>query len=71
MSLRCRACDAPLEISFCDLGMAPPSNAFVRAEDLQSSEVFLPLHAYVCAECLLVQLPEHAAPESIFKGDYA
>ena len=33
-------------------------------------EPFYPLHAYVCDECLLVQLEEFESPQAIF-GDYA
>lgn len=71
MRLQCRACAAPLSVTFCDLGMSPPSNAFLDEKDLQSPEVFLPLHAYVCTQCFLVQLPEVAKPQSIFRDDYA
>ncbi|MFO1321966.1 MAG: class I SAM-dependent methyltransferase [Burkholderiales bacterium] len=71
MTLHCRSCAAPLSVSFCDLGMSPPSNAFLTEADLQAPETFLPLHAYVCADCFLVQLPEVARPDAIFKDDYA
>ncbi len=66
----CRFCGAPLEHSFCDLGMAPLSNAFLEAAQLDRMERFYPLHAYVCAECFLVQLQEFESPERIF-SDYA
>lgn len=33
-------------------------------------EPFFPLHAYICDQCLLVQLEEFESPEAIF-GDYA
>lgn len=71
MKLECRFCGHPLSVSFCDLGMAPPSNAFRKPEELQFGEAFLPLHAYVCGECHLVQLPEYKRREEIFKDDYA
>lgn len=67
---RCRFCAAPLQVSFCDLGMSPLSNAFLDASALVKMEPFYPLHAYVCAQCLLVQLEEFESPEHIF-GDYA
>lgn len=67
----CRACDAPLSHSFCDLGMSPLSNANIRPERLQSAEKFYPLNAYVCDRCWLVQLPAHETPETIFAQDYA
>jgi SAM-dependent methyltransferase len=67
----CRSCFAPLRHSFCDLGMSPLSNAFVRAERLNAAETFYPLHVYVCDRCWLVQLPEHENPTHIFADDYA
>ena len=71
MSARaCRFCAAPLAESFCDLGMSPLSNAYVRPEDAGRMEPFYPLHAYVCGKCFLVQLEEFEPPERIF-GDYA
>ncbi len=66
----CRFCDAPLRISFCDLGLSPPSNAFLREQDLGRMEAFYPLQAEVCKQCLLVQVPEFETPEQIFT-DYA
>lgn len=66
----CRFCGAGLNISFVDLGMSPLSNAYLPREKLQEKENFYPLHAYVCANCFLVQLEEFETPEQIF-GDYA
>lgn len=68
--LVCRFCGAALERTFVDLGLSPLANAFATAGDLERGEVFYPLHARVCAQCFLVQLPEYEAPERIF-GDYA
>ena len=68
--LCCRACTAPLEHVFVDLGLSPLANAYPRAEDLQKPEAFYPLTTYVCCQCWLVQLPAAASPETIF-GDYA
>ncbi|MGZ5154110.1 MAG: methyltransferase domain-containing protein [Burkholderiales bacterium] len=66
----CRHCGEALQHSFCDLGMSPLSNAYLRADELQQMERFYPLHAYVCSRCFLVQLQEFESPEHIF-GDYA
>lgn len=65
----CRFCGAPLRITFCDLGLSPLSNAFVRSEDLARGEMFHPLHAFVCDACFLVQLEEFESPSRIF-SDY-
>jgi len=66
----CRFCGAPLELSFADLGMSPPSNSFLEAGALNRMERFYPLHAWVCGKCFLVQLEEFETPEQIF-SDYA
>ena len=66
----CRFCAKPLTLSFADLGMSPPSNAYLKPEQLGRMEKFYPLHAWVCESCLLVQLEEFETPEQIF-SDYA
>ena len=65
----CRACQAPLQESFADLGMTPLSNAFISADKARAMEPFYPLHAYVCSACRLVQLEAFESPQHIF-GDY-
>jgi len=67
---KCRFCDHPLENTFVNLGMSPLSNAYIKPEQINSAEKFYPLHAYVCKNCLLVQLEEFETPEEIF-SDYA
>ena len=62
----CRFCDAPLTVTFADLGMSPLSNAFVPESKRHCAEVFYPLHAYVCGACHLVQLEEFESRENIF-----
>jgi len=71
MSSNCRFCHAPLEQSFCDLGMSPLSNANLRPEQLNKMERFYPLHAYVCNKCCLVQLDLFESPDHIFDDQYA
>ena len=69
-SATCRFCGTALTRSFANLGVTPPSNAYLREAELGQPEVFYPLHAYVCESCLLVQLEEFETPEQIF-SDYA
>ena len=69
MSTPCRHCGTPLTVSFCDLGMSPLANDYLAAEQVDQSEAFFPLHAYVCTNCLLVQLKEFESAENIF-SDY-
>ena len=65
----CRFCGASLQRTFCDLGMSPLSNAFIKPSDAQHMEPFYPLHAYVCDACFLVQLEQFETPAHIF-SDY-
>ena len=67
----CRFCASPLEATFCDLGMSPLSNSFLKPEQLARHEPFYPLHAWVCGKCFLVQLEEFEPPEHIFSNEYA
>ena len=67
--LACRFCAAPLTRVFVDLGMSPPSNAFVTPARAAEPEVFFPLRTYVCDACHLVQLPQFQTPDEIF-SDY-
>lgn len=69
-SSRCRFCGEPLERVFCDLGTSPPSNSYLRREQLGAPETFFPLLAFVCSKCLLVQLQQFQDPSEIF-SDYA
>ena len=66
----CRFCGTPLSRTFVDLGATPPANSYLRTTDLRRTEAFLPLHAYVCESCFLVQLDEMQSPEQLF-ADYA
>ena len=68
--LSCRFCQTALERSFVDLGVSPLANSYRTREQLGEVEPFYPLHVYVCAQCLLVQLPEAETPKEIF-SDYA
>jgi SAM-dependent methyltransferase len=64
--LRCRLCAAELTHTFVDLGMSPPCESYLTADQLDRGETFYPLHVRVCADCLLVQLPAYIAAEDIF-----
>lgn len=67
---KCRFCNAELSDVFIDLGKSPLSNSYLTVEQFSRKEPFYPLCAYVCGECLLVQLEEFEKPENIF-SDYA
>jgi SAM-dependent methyltransferase len=66
----CRFCQAGLQRTFVDLGMSPLCESFLTQEQLNQTEPFYPLHAYVCEECFLVQVEEYVGPERIF-SEYA
>src|ERR1700693_1775856 len=66
----CRFCGSKLSVSFADLGVSPPSNSYLTADQLYAMAPYYPLHAWVCGECKLVQLEEFETPRQIF-SDYA
>jgi SAM-dependent methyltransferase len=66
----CRFCGEELTRTFADLGLSPLANSYVRADAADRGENFLPLHAFVCGACFLVQIGEYESPRSIFE-DYA
>ncbi len=67
---QCRFDGNSLKHTFVDLGVSPLANSNVAAAQLNCVEKFYPLHAYICEECLLVQLEQFETPDHIF-GDYA
>jgi SAM-dependent methyltransferase len=67
----CRHCGTPLEHTVIDLGHHPPSNAYLRPEQLALPEITYPLRVFVCSNCWLVQLPAHAKAQELFTADYA
>jgi C-methyltransferase C-terminal domain/Putative zinc binding domain/Methyltransferase domain len=62
----CRFCAAPLRDTFVDLGMSPPCESYLRADQLNQMEPFYPLHVRVCSACFLVQLEAYVSGEEIF-----
>jgi 2-polyprenyl-3-methyl-5-hydroxy-6-metoxy-1,4-benzoquinol methylase len=66
LAIRCRFCGHPTEHVFVDLGMLPLCQTNIAPEQLNTMEPFYPLRAYVCDECLLVQVKELMAPTDIF-----
>lgn len=69
--MKCRHCEQPLEHVFLDLGYAPPSNAYLRPEDLTRPEPYYPLKLYVCHRCWLVQTIDYTDAADLFSPDYA
>lgn len=69
--MKCRHCGAVLHHTFLDLGFAPPSNAYLRAQDLNRPETCFPLRILVCDQCWLVQTEDYARADELFAPDYA
>jgi SAM-dependent methyltransferase len=69
--MNCRHCKAPLTNVFLDLGFAPPSNAYLTAEELSAPEKHYPLRLFVCDRCWLVQTEDYARADELFRNDYA
>lgn len=69
--MNCRHCGTPLQLTFVDLGSAPPSNAYLTKEKLAGPETWYPLRVLVCTACWLVQTEDHAGREELFADDYA
>lgn len=69
--MNCRHCATALQYVFLDLGHAPPSNAYLREDDLCRPEATYPLKLFVCEKCWLVQTQDFVAAEELFTNDYA
>ncbi len=65
----CRACGGHLTVTMADLGLQPPSNAFLASLDEVHGEKRYPLRAKVCESCKLVQVDYDVAPQELF-GNY-
>ena len=69
--MKCRHCAAELTRCILDLGTAPPSNAYLRAEALDTPETYFPLRLMVCEACWLVQTEDFTGREALFTEDYS
>ena len=63
---KCRLCGADLTHEVLNLGMSPPCELFLRADQTDDMEPFYPLRLLVCGTCHLVQMREYVAREDIF-----
>lgn len=69
--MNCRHCQTPLKQTFCDIGFAPPSNAYIPPAHYDAPEKWFPLKVMVCDNCWLVQTEDHAGREELFTSEYA
>lgn len=68
--MKCRFCGNELKEEVLDLVNAPPSNAYLKEEQLDKPEIYYPLKIRVCEHCWLVQIDEYASSSEIFDDDY-
>ena len=68
--MKCRFCGNEITKPVVDLINAPPSNAYLREEQLNEPEIYYPLKIMVCEHCWLVQVDEYASSADIFDDDY-
>ena len=66
--IKCRACGGNLAVTMADLGMQPPSNAFLASLEDVAKEKRYPLRAKVCESCKLVQLDYDVDPQELFEN---
>lgn len=69
--MKCRHCNTELELEFLDLGNAPPSNDYIRPENLRKPETTYPLRILTCTHCWLVQTEDYTDADELFREDYA
>ncbi|NWA00899.1 class I SAM-dependent methyltransferase [Pseudomonas gingeri] len=69
--MNCRGCGTPLVLPLIDLGTSPPSNAYLRADQLEQAEPWVPLKVAVCQSCWLVQTEDYTRADMLFDADYA
>ena len=69
--MNCRGCGTALALPLIDLGTSPPSNAYVRADQLEQAEQWVPLKVAVCQHCWLVQTEDYTRADSLFDAEYA
>lgn len=64
--MACFICGRRELFKFLDMGHQPPSDAFLRNEDLKKPEAKYPLELFFCEECGLVQLGFIVDPKELF-----
>jgi 2-polyprenyl-3-methyl-5-hydroxy-6-metoxy-1,4-benzoquinol methylase len=69
--MKCRHCKVELKLPLIDLGSAPPSNAYLTKEALNTPEKWFPLRVLVCENCWLVQTEDFAQADELFDEEYA
>ena len=68
--MKCRLCKSEKLDMFLDLGFAPPSDGFLKKDDLSKSETYYPLKVYLCEDCGYMQLGYIVPGEILFCRNY-
>jgi hypothetical protein len=69
--LKCRHCNTILIKDLIDLGICPPSNAYVKKDELNTPKETFPLKVKICSKCYLVQTEDYTKSKDLFTDDYA
>lgn len=69
--MRCRHCQRELSLPMVDLGIMPPSNAYLSGAEQFADEKAYPLMVWVCQHCWLVQTEDFTKADELFTADYA
>ena len=69
--MKCRHCGSDVSHVLVDLGVAPPSNAYLTKLALKRPEKFFPLRVLVCENCWLVQAEAYSRAAELFNEEYA
>lgn len=67
----CRHCSSEDMFNLVDLGTSPPSNAYIKDENINSEEKWFPLKINICSKCFLCQTEDYSSGEELFAEDYA
>lgn len=67
----CRHCGTVLRNKVIDLGFAPPSNAYLQTDQLNTPELTFPLRLRVCDNCWLLQTEDFTSADLLFDANYA
>ena len=69
--MKCRHCGFDVSHVLVDLGVAPPSNAYLTKMALKRPEKYFPLRVLVCESCWLVQAEAYSRAAELFNEEYA
>lgn len=69
--MKCRHCQHELTLPMADLGVMPPSNAYLSSTGQFTTEKMYPLKVWVCQHCWLVQTEDFTRADELFTADYA